>query len=313
MTIQRVTDADIRGYEPRTPDQCIRSVIEYHEPVQELLDGKSLKGDPLPWTKTHSQFRFLPGEVTLWHGINGHGKSAVTSQVALWLGIIGRKSCIASFEMAPARTIERMVKQAAGNGKPSDKFVTDFFVGLAPRMWFYDRVGRVDPQMLLKAVRYCAEVKGTTHFFVDSLMRVVRGSDDYNAQKNFMEDCCSVAYETQTHMHLIHHTKKKDDENSVPNKFDARGAGELSDQAHNVLVVWKNKKKEREREEALRVGSALNDETPDFLLGCDKQRTLGWEGHWGLWGDINSWHFREAAKVPWERGYKLPAYEQRAA
>jgi twinkle protein len=311
--VQRITDADLRGYQSKAPDQCVRSILDYHLDVLKLLDKQELGGDTLPWPKTHGNFRFLPGEVTLWHGINGHGKSAVTSQVALWLAIHRKRSCLASFEMAPQRTLERMVKQAAGNGNPSESFVNEFFVNLCQYLFVYDRVGRVDPKMLFTAVRYCAEEKGTTHFFVDSLMRCVRGSDDYNGQKDFVEEACAVAYETQTHIHIIHHARKSENEDKVPNKFDARGAGEITDQVHNVFAVWKNKKKEREREEALKLGRELADETPDFLLICDKQRTLGWEGNWALWGDNQSWHFRESPKVPWQRGYTIPEYQRRVA
>ena len=36
----------------------------------------------LPWRKTHPDFHFRPAEVTLWAGINGHGKSQIIGQVA---------------------------------------------------------------------------------------------------------------------------------------------------------------------------------------------------------------------------------------
>jgi twinkle protein len=35
----------------------------------------------LPWAKTMKQFHFREGEVTLWSGQNGHGKSLMTSQI----------------------------------------------------------------------------------------------------------------------------------------------------------------------------------------------------------------------------------------
>ena len=39
----------------------------------------------LPWVKSQDDFAFRMGEVTIWGGVNGHGKSLVTSQVALSL------------------------------------------------------------------------------------------------------------------------------------------------------------------------------------------------------------------------------------
>ena len=307
----RVTDAELRGYQPPSPDTAVKSILDYHTEVLVLLNGRGLEGHTLPWRKTHEHFRFRPGEVTLWHGINGHGKSAITTQVALWLAIGGVKSCLASFEMLPERTLLRMVKQAAGNPEPSESFTSDFFTGLCQSLWIYDHRGRVDKKLLLNAIRYCADVKGTTHFFVDSLMKCVPTEDDYSAQSDFVSSLCDVAHETGNHIHLIHHVRKGDDESKVPNKFDARGAGAITDQADNVLAVWRNKKKEREREEAVRMGQELANEAPDFLLICDKQRNGGWEGNWALWGDVTTWHFREQSQHGWQRGYEIPAYQQR--
>lgn len=305
-TDNRVTDDQIRAYADYDPSSNIKSILEYHVEVQVALNGLDLEGDCLPWRKTHDKFRFRPGEVTLWHGINGHGKSAVTTQVALYLALHGKKSCLASFEMLPRRTLTRMVRQCAGNGSPSDRFVADFFMGLCRDLWIYDHKGRVNPKMLFAAIRYCAAEKGVKHFFVDSLMKCCPREDDFGAQSDFVNALCDVAHETGNHVHLIHHVRKGEDENKPPGKFDAKGSGAVTDQVDNVLAVWRNKKKEREREEALRLGQQLVDETPDFLLICDKQRNGAWEGNWALWGDPNSMHFRETAGAPMVRGYELP-------
>lgn len=301
---QMITEDDVRPYLDASPGQNIVSIAHYADEVASLMGGKDPGGDKLPWPKTHGNFRFLPGEVTVWHGINGHGKSAVTTQLALYLALQNRKSCLASFEMAPSRTVERMLKQAAGNSNPSDQFFADFFVTLTPRIWLYKKRGRMDRKFLIAAIRYCAAEKKTSHFFVDSLMKCVAGEDDYNGQKDFMEDLCDVADETQTHVHVIHHVRKGEDESKAPSKFGAKGSGAITDLAHNVLAVWRNKAKEAAKENA-KLGAPLEDETPDFLLICDKQRTLGWEGKWALWGDLATWHFREQSRQNWMRGYEL--------
>lgn len=53
----------------------------------------------LPWSMTHPKFAFRDGEVTLWAGINGHGKSLMLSQVVLSLCAQEQRCCVASFEM----------------------------------------------------------------------------------------------------------------------------------------------------------------------------------------------------------------------
>ncbi len=302
-----IDERELEAYrEAVNPGHYVKSVIHYHVAVDLLLLGKALVGDTLPWSKTHGQFRFREGEVTLWHGINGHGKSAVTTQVAAWLAINDRPGCLASFEMPPEKTLERMVKQCAGNPSPSLDFSMEFFLSMAPVMSIYDKRGRADPGLLFAAMRYCADKRKCKHFFVDSLQKCVRGSDDYNGQKDFVQGLCDVAVETKMHIHLIHHTKKLSDESQLPGKFDARGAGEITDQVDNVLGFWRNKRKEAERAKALYEGTPFADDSPDFMLICDKQRHGSWEGKIPLWGDVGSWHFRGDARETWERGYKLP-------
>lgn len=301
---QSISDRDLEPYlEAKDPGRYVRSIGYYGEQVAELLFGtKGLTGDTLPWTKTHPTFRLNPGEVTLWHGINGHGKSAVTTQVAAYLALIGKRSCIGSFEMSPTRTLERMVKQVAGNPDPPEGFFGKFMLKFTPLVYIYDKRGRINPKFLFAAMRYCAAEKQVSHFFVDSLMKCVAGEDDYNGQKDFVGDLCDVAEETGLHIHLVHHVRKGEDEKRTPSKFDAKGSGAITDQVHNVIAVWRNKAKEAAKQES---PTGLEDESPDFLLICDKQRTLGWEGKWALWGDRSSWHFRETHKERFSRGYDL--------
>lgn len=106
-------EIDFAFYERVTDhQQKIKSASVY---VQALLDklesGTTEKKVYLPWLKTREQLQFRPGEVTIWGGPNGSGKSLVTGQVALSLAAQGEKVCIASFEMKPTKTIERMGRQ----------------------------------------------------------------------------------------------------------------------------------------------------------------------------------------------------------
>jgi twinkle protein len=294
---------------PYLEDQAaadIKPAGAFADELASLLWSRESDGDLLPWAKTHGDFRLRPGEVTLWHGINGHGKSAVTSQVALWLGLRGRKSCLASFEMAPARTLRRMLFQCAGNSDPAASFFTDFLVFLTSRIYVFDKRGRVDAKVLIAAIRYCAREKGVSHFFVDSLMKCIPRQDDYDGQSDLVNSLCDVAHETGVHVHLVHHNRKGDNEDAMPNKFDAKGSGAITDQVDNVIAVWKNKKKFREIAKAREMGADPNVEGPDFVLINDKQRNGDRESMWGLWGDERSYHFRDQERGNWQRGYEIP-------
>ena len=92
-------DINFAAYERETDaQQKIKPASVY---VQELIDR--IKSPPrpvhrlMPWRKTHGLVQFRPGEVTLWGGANGNGKSLVTGMVALSLCAQGEKVAIASF------------------------------------------------------------------------------------------------------------------------------------------------------------------------------------------------------------------------
>lgn len=258
-------------------------------------------GDLLPWDKAN-RIGFRPGETTIWSGINGHGKSALVGQVAMYWGLKGIKSMIASFEMLPRASIDRMLLQACGNDSPSEEFCRQFFRSLKGKLYFLDRRDRMPIEDLFALIRFCAVELKVQHVWLDSLTKIVRGEDDYNGQKALVEDLTNLARDVGIHIHVVHHVKKLDDETRLPSKFDSKGSGAISDLADQFVTVWRNKRKERD----LAAGTVIDTTIPDFVLVVDKNRHGGWEGKIGLYGDLATWHFRETHKQPWTRGYALP-------
>lgn len=264
--------------------------------VQELIDRiRNPVRQPralMPWRKTHAMVAFRPGEVTVWGGANGNGKSLVTGQIAMSLIAQDHKVCIASFEMKPSKTLERMGRQFSGYNPDEPAFAgsleaqdslikiyQEFKEWTSGRLWLYDQQGTVTVQQIVAVVRYCAKEKGITHFFIDSLMKCVAGEDDYNGQKRFVDELTAIARDHQIHIHLVHHIRKPSDESHKPGKYDYKGTGAITDQVDNVISVWRNKPKEKKRDE----GKPIEDKDPDALLICDKQRNGEWEGSIGLW------------------------------
>lgn len=246
----------------------------------------------MPWRKTHGMVQFRPGEVTVWGGANGNGKSLVTGQIALSLIAQDHKVCIASFEMKPGKTLERMGRQYsgfnpadpafAGSDEAREQLISvyqEFKEWTDGRLWLYDQQGTVTATQVAAVVRYCAKEKGITHFFVDSLMKCVASEDDYNGQKMFVDELTAIARDHGVHIHLVHHIRKPADENHKPSKYDYKGTGAITDQVDNVISVWRNKAKEKKRDE----GKDVPSTEPDALLICDKQRNGEWEGSIGLW------------------------------
>jgi len=95
--------------------QKVRIVSDWLDEITENYINPPINDNAkMPWTKTQDDFNFRLGEVTLYAGGNGGGKSLITGQIALHLIKQKRKCVIASFEMKPTSTIHRMLRQFAG-------------------------------------------------------------------------------------------------------------------------------------------------------------------------------------------------------
>lgn len=248
-------------------------------------------GACMPWPKTHAVFRFRPGEVTLWSGFNGSGKSLVLGQVCLAMVTSHQSVCIASMEMRPQMTLARMCRQAFGANVPSVEFIQTFHSATNRALWLYDQQGTVKVDKMLAVIRYCVDQIKIRHFVIDSLMKCGMGEDDYNGQKAFIDGLTVIARDNAIHIHIVAHSRKGRDEFSPPGKMDVKGTGAITDQVDNVLTVWRNKAKEHSREE----GKNDREREADALLICDKQRNGDWEGKIQLWFDPRSTQFIENA------------------
>jgi twinkle protein len=232
---------------------------------------------------------FAPGEVTLWGGFNGSGKSMLTGQVVTEFAEGGQKICIASFEMKPAKTLVRINRQSFCTAVPSRNQVEGFLARNDGRIWLYDQQGTVKADRMIAVVKHCAEKLGCHHIVIDSLMKCVMGEDDYNGQKRFVDELTAAARDYNTHIHLVAHLKKGDTDERLPTRMDIKGTGAISDLVDNVLILWRNKKKERDTD----AGKQVNDSDPDSILICDKNRNGDYEGRTKLWFDRAALRFSD--------------------
>lgn len=258
----------------------VRAASSYtDELVERFLLPPEAKGTYLPWIKTHQTIRYRPNELSLHNGINGHGKSLVLGQIEIHQMAQGEKILIASMEMKPVTTMERMTRQATKRGNPSVTEIKEFACWTDGKLWIYDHLGAVKWQHLLAVCRYAINEYGITQIVIDSMMRCGIGDQDYDGQKEFVDALCTLKMDYPVHIHLVTHSRKRHDEHEPPGKFDLKGSGTITDLADNVFTYWRNKRKEEMRE----AGESFDDREADAILSCDKQRNGEWEGKIGLW------------------------------
>lgn len=236
-------------------------------------------GLPIHYLNYQDDLRFRPSEVSIWAGVNGHGKSMVLSQFVL-AGLFQERFGIISPEMKPTRQLQRMTYQACRMRHPNPDQIKAFHAFTDNRLWLYDQQGQLDKRMLFACVKYMAIELGITHVIIDSLMKCLKNEDDYNEQKAFVNYLCTIAQDLNIHIHLVCHSRKGDREGTVPDKFDIKGTGAITDLVDNVLIVWRNKGKEKklQRNSISDIDRRKAEDEPDSGLMCVKQRHHDWEG-----------------------------------
>jgi len=257
-------------------------------------------GEPLGygmgWSKTQI-IRLNPGEMSLWSGFNGHGKSCMLKQVMLHGATEGHKCVLASFEMSGDRNLMRLIRQSTGKALPSDNEIMDSLNGFDGWLTVYSYLGSHAVDTMLSEFKRAA-TNGCDVFVVDSLMKLGVAEDDFAGQKQAVEKLHNFCLEHNVHVHLVAHSKKAEDENKIPGKMDVMGAGGISNIPDNGFTVWRNKAKEEHLEECYVAGVEPKLDIlkkPDALLNCWKSRDHGSdaEKRYAFWYDKRGMLYKE--------------------
>lgn len=218
------------------------------------------------------QFKFRPGEVTLWVGISNHGKSTFLRFLFTIFLKSAIPTAIASMEVPSDKTMKSMYIATKGTAE------------LEPETWvntvgefvvFYDKIGYADERDLIQAIEYCARRYDVQHFMIDSLMRVSGLEENYPKQGEFMNNLQAVAKKTGVHIHLVAHEGKGADGNPDPDKI--KGSSLIRNNADNIFFVKRN----MEKRDALREGKITHEEAigiHDATVYLEKDRETGYSG-----------------------------------
>lgn len=267
------------------PDE-LRNAADFTDLVIECFyptDDRPI-GLLFPWIKAAGKLALRTSELSIWTGINGHGKSQMLGQVVIHAMSQGELACIASMELKPERLLYRMVRQMTGAREPSRRDVIACMEWMRDRAWIFNAVGTASAARILEVFAYARKRYGVTQFVIDSLMKCGIADDDYNGQKAFVDRLCDFKEQHDCHVHLVAHSRKKMNEDGAPGKMDIKGSGSIGDLADNLFSVWRNKKKEAGDDTGV---------TYDAILHCDKQRHGEWEGALGFYFDRDSFQYLE--------------------
>ncbi len=273
----------------------LKSAVEFRQQVKEEFfpSADIPRGYQAPFEKTHNKILFAPAELSIWTGTNGHGKSQFLGQVILSCMKQGAKVCIASLELKPKKLLMRLTKQASALSLPTEAYIDAIIDWYQDKLWIFDVTGNTKTERLLEVFLYARQRFNIDVFVIDSLMRCGIAEEDYAAQKSFVDKLCDFAKQHDCHIHLVAHARKGMDESKPPGKMDVKGTGAITDAADHCFTVWRNKHKEQELQKKIKDAVAIksDDNPPDCLWICDKNRNNDWEGKVALWFDNNSYQY----------------------
>jgi len=209
-------------------------------------------------------------ELSVFFGINGHGKSQIVNHIAVDAMAQGHRVCIASMEIQPRTMLKQITRQAAAvtGAIPSIPYIRAVMDWMGDKLWIFECVGTAKANELLEVMEYACKRYGVTLFVIDSLMKCGFAEDDYNATKLFVERLCDFKNANNCHVVLVAHSRKVENETSRVGKMDLKGTSAVADLCDTLVAVVRNKRKE----EARKGGSTDYDDQPDTFLYCDKQR-----------------------------------------
>lgn len=202
---------------------------------------------------------FYAGELSVWTGKRGIGKSTLLSQLLLEAINQGHCVCAYSGELPKEQFREWTYLQAAGpehisyvedpaTGKRlatanpmADKRISEW---LNERFWLFDleHNTRHDPETILKQFEYAKMRYNCDVFLVDNIMSVDfdgYSDRDFNRiQSKFTSMLVTFSKRRGVHTHLVVHPRKStSDNNAKITSDDVSGSGDITNRADNVFFL----------------------------------------------------------------------------
>lgn len=263
---------------PFTPKE-VCSPMDFRDKVMEKIFGVDGKREGFWPPLLNRKLGFRHGELTIWTGVSGHGKSTYLLQMVCEILQAREKAAIASMEMQGHATVSILCRQLIrtydSTMEITEKAVDGALDMLTGRCWIFNVEGEICRHKLFDLMEYSAKRHGVTHFVIDSLMKLDVASDDYEAQRKALNDLVNFARSNRIHIHLVCHPNKQGNEDSPIGKMNIKGASEIFNQADNIVVVHRNKTKEKKMMDNEPEASWIN--MPDASAVVLKDRAEGEE------------------------------------
>lgn len=185
--------------------------------------------------KTHG---FRAGELSIWTGQSGSGKSTVLAQILVNAVQLGQRSCVSSIEIPPYAYLVWLGMQAAGMASYKATVADDVLNWLSTGLTMINTIGVVTLEDLLEDWAYCAQRKGCQQFVADPMQNIrADGRDENTSQRAIIQALIGFAHQYGVHVHLVAHPRKVNTDTQELGQNDVSGSKSVTDLAHNIFVI----------------------------------------------------------------------------
>lgn len=253
---------------------------------------------------------FREGELTVWTGPRGSGKSRILNQILLEAIDQGRKVCVYSGELSASRFKDWITIQAAGpdnleefqdpdTGEPdyvvfteAEQLINEWW---DKKFYVYDLgiASAHSEDSIMNEFEYAQRVLGCDVFLVDNVMtaRLSGDKDRFVAQSMFVRRLSEFCKSTSTHVHLVAHPRKTERGKGVEDNDDVSGSADITNLADNVISMMRLKErgtdgretemkimKSRETGIIGKIGLCFDDSSRRFYpVEGNPDKKYGWE------------------------------------
>tara|TARA_R110000772_G_scaffold82646_2_gene175205 strand:- start:10671 stop:12503 length:1833 start_codon:yes stop_codon:yes gene_type:complete len=285
---EELADLLERAQPPEQTD--VAPATDFEDDVQEILSQDlSLIGDKMFIPELNHRIR--ENEMTVIYGREFAGKSVFISNQMAYDAAKGIATAIGSFEQKPRMTLANMLTQFSGNKDiGQQENYKQWFRAMAEHIHIYKETESPTPQRIIEEFAYLYKRKGIRRFVVDNWSAMDLGDDSNGENAKAINLFRSFVNEYPVHVFIVMHPRKTGREyvNKESDRNEIRGAGQLVQLSHNVILVHRNEGKSDSIFEMIKDKrpdeAALYDQNePDGKIKVQKNRFLGTTPQADVW------------------------------
>lgn len=230
---------------------------------------------------------FNPGELSIWSGSNGSGKSSILSQIAIECVDKNFRCAIFSGELEACRVLDWMALQAAGKRHTEGTQYENYYrvpddikekidKWLDGKFFIYNNDYGTKVENVLRAIKECIDKQGINMVIIDNMMSLdLAGAsgEKYEKQTSLVLALCALAKQSNVHIHFVAHPRKSI---GFLRKTDISGTADITNAADNVFIVHRVN---ADFKRTIKQDLGLKDETPllkfSNVIEIAKNRDLG--------------------------------------